>query len=80
VSDFCSESKVRKARRDHRCTYCGEGIASGETYVFQKGNYDDRWYESKMHHECFDDLKTSGDDEYMPYSNERPSHRKSNDT
>ena len=80
MSDFCSESKVRKAGKNHRCTYCGEGIASGEMYLFQKGRYDGRWYESKMHPECFNDIETSEDYEYIPYSNERPSHRKSNDT
>jgi len=72
MSDFFSLSENRKARKPHRCTYCGDGIANGETYTFQKGNYDGAWFESKMHPECFNDLCVNGDGEYTPYSNDRP--------
>jgi hypothetical protein len=72
MSDFFNPSKNRVARRPHRCTYCGEDIGQGDTYVFQKGNYDGRWFESKMHPECFEDMCENGDGEYTPYSNERP--------
>lgn len=72
MSDFFNDAITRTARKRHRCTYCGEGIAAGEDYTYQKGNWDGRWFESKMHPECFDDLCENGDDEYLPYSNERP--------
>lgn len=72
MSDFFNPSEKRKARKLHRCTYCGENISNGETYTFQKGNWDGRWFESKMHSECFDDLCENGDGEYSLYSNERP--------
>ena len=71
MSDFYNPHEVRKAAKAHRCTYCGEPIAVGEEYVFQKGNYDGRWYENKMHPECFEDM-CEGDGEFTPYSNERP--------
>lgn len=72
MSDFYNPHENRTARKLHKCTYCAEPIAVGEGYVFQKGNYDGRWFENKMHPECFDDMCDSGDGEYMPYSNERP--------
>jgi hypothetical protein len=72
MSDFYNQSVTRTARKDHRCTYCGESIDRGGEYVFQKGNYDGSWFESKMHDECFDEMCEYGDGEYIPYSNERP--------
>ena len=72
MSDFYNPSQNRTARKPHRCTYCGEDIGQGDEYVFQKGNHDGRWFESKMHPECFEDMCESGDGEYSPYCNERP--------
>ena len=71
MSDFYNPQENRIARKLHRCTYCAEPIAVGEWYVFQKGVYDGRWYENKMHPECFEDL-CDGDGEFTPYSNDRP--------
>ena len=72
MSDFYNPHENRISRKLHKCTYCAEPIDVGEGYVFQKGNYDGRWYESKMHPECFEDMCDSGDGEYTPYSHERP--------
>lgn len=72
MSDFYNEPEYRTARKAHRCIYCAEPIAAGDSYVYQKGNYDDRWYENKMHPECFDDMCELDDGEFTPYSNERP--------
>ena len=72
MSDFYNDAITRVARKPHRCTYCGEGIARGEHYKHQKGNYDGSWFESKMHPECFAVMCEADDGEYMPYSNERP--------
>ncbi len=46
MSDFYNPHENRTARKLHKCTYCAEPIAVGEGYVFQKGNYDGRWYEN----------------------------------
>jgi len=72
MSDFYNDSVIRTARKDHKCTYCAELINKGDTYTYQKGNYEGSWFESKMHHECFDDMCEFGDGSYTPYSNERP--------
>jgi lipocalin len=72
MTDFYNPSETRKARKDHRCTYCGEVINKGDDYTFQKGHYDGAWYELKMHPECWEDQCENGDGEYTLYSNERP--------
>ena len=72
MSDFYNDPKIRKAHKNHRCTYCGEPIQIGASYSWQKGNFDGSWYESKFHFECADDLAASGDNEYTPYCNDRP--------
>lgn len=72
MSNFFSEAKTVTAVKPHRCTYCGQQIEIGEEYQFQKGNHDGRWFVTKMHQECFDDMCETGDGEYIPYSNERP--------
>lgn len=72
MTDFYNEAEFRKARKAHQCIYCAETIAAGEGYCSQTGNYDGRWYENKMHPECFADAFDGGDDEFTPYSNERP--------
>ena len=72
MSDFYNPHEIRKARKPHRCTYCGEAINAGDTYAYQTGNWDGRWFESKMHDECFEEMCDEGDGEYTPYSNDRP--------
>ena len=77
MSDFYGENITRKARTPHKCTWCAERINKGEIYCFQKGNYDDHWYETKMHQECWKDFCDGGENEYTPYSAERPVKRES---
>lgn len=72
MSNFYTPAKTVTANKSHRCTYCGEQINSGDEYQFQKGNHEGRWFESRMHDECFEDMCETGDGEYTPYSNERP--------
>lgn len=73
MSDFYHLHVTKTARKEHRCSYCGEPIPAGDRYVYQTGIYDGRWFVSRMHSECFGDLVESGEDEYILYSNERPS-------
>ena len=72
MSDFYHVAERRKARKKHRCTYCGEAILAGEEYVYQSGVYDGAWYTNKMHPECFADMCETNCSAFMPYSNERP--------
>lgn len=68
---FCTPSKTVTARVLHKCTYCGESIEVGSTYLSWK-SVDDSWFQNKMHHECADDQAEWGDGEYFPYQNKRP--------
>lgn len=67
-------SVSRKARKDHKCTYCGEKIYKGELYR-RWANVDDCFFTNKCHHEC---VEVMGYDEYCPYIEERPSWRLTN--
>ena len=72
MGNFYNAAIVRVARKRHRCAYCGGAILAGDSYSHQKGRWDDRWFDAKMHHECHEDLCESGEEEYTPYANERP--------
>ncbi len=37
------DTKVRKARKEHKCCECGEIIKSGENYQYASGLYDGNW-------------------------------------
>ena len=45
-------SKERKARKEHRCDYCGEIIKKGEAYDWSKNIYEGTLYEWKGHKQC----------------------------
>ena len=72
MSDFCRTAEQRKAAKDHRCTYCGEGIPRGEVYQEQTGVWDGAAFRNKFHAECFQALCDEGEGEFTPYSETRP--------
>lgn len=39
------DSGTRKARKQHRCYFCNEGIAPGEVYDFRTGVEDGVFYD-----------------------------------
>ena len=71
---FVTEAKSVIARKQHKCTWCGEAIAKGESYWKWK-SAGDAWFTSKMHPECrepfVEDWRLYGDGKYCPYSNDR---------
>ena len=46
------ESSIKKARKSHRCDYCGEIIEKGEEYDYQKNIFDGTFYEWHTHLAC----------------------------
>lgn len=46
------QEKDRKARKEHRCSYCGETIKKGEIYEYAKLKEDGKLYEWKNHKKC----------------------------
>ena len=72
-----SETKP-KARKQHRCIWCGEKILIGETYRREKSVYDGSFQDHKWHLECDNvsaDYFSNGEEEFDPYDNERPIKR-----
>lgn len=72
MGDFYREPEWKKARKAHRCTYCGEGIQKGDEHQQQTGVWDGKAFRNRFHPECFEALCDSGDEEFCPYSEERP--------
>jgi hypothetical protein len=64
-----------KARKQHKCTWCGQPIFKGEDYV-KWNSVEDSWFTNKMHGDCLEaldeEIRAGGDCEYAPYDNERP--------
>lgn len=46
------ESKIKTARKSHRCDYCGKNIEKGEEYDYQKSVCDGTFYEWRAHLAC----------------------------
>ena len=64
----------RKARKPHRCIWCGEPIAIGETYRHWRGKWEGEVMSNDWHKEC-DDAAESEDlqDGFEPYFYKRGS-------
>ena len=64
------------ARKIHRCIWCGEAIEPGEKYWSEQSIYYGNFQHHKWHLECESTSKdyfAEGDNEFIPYENERPS-------
>jgi hypothetical protein len=72
---YVSPATALRARKEHRCTWCGEAISPGSEYL-RWMSVDDSMYTNKMHRECFDacheECTFYGEDAYMPFDNHRP--------
>jgi len=66
---YGTEITKPKARKNHRCYWCGETICRGETYVRWGWAEDGKMSTVRMHPECYkaasDSIK-SNYDEYLP--------------
>jgi DNA-directed RNA polymerase subunit RPC12/RpoP len=66
-----------KAKKEHRCIWCGEKILVGEKYTRQKGIFDGEWQDNPWHDDCLegaDDHFTSMGEycwSFDPYGGER---------
>ena len=52
---------VRKAKKPHRCVWCGEEIRPGEKYHDRAYRFDGYFQSDKMHPECLDACGKSDD-------------------
>jgi hypothetical protein len=64
------------ARKQHRCIWCGETIPVGLKHRHERSVYDGGMQDHRWHMECDaafkEDLRSGGDDEFIPHSAERP--------
>ena len=65
---------VRKAGKAHRCVWCGQDIRTGDSYVHIDVVDDEGFGHQHWHPECLEGAREEFvGDEFLPYSNERPS-------
>jgi len=50
--DILDSIVVKSARKDHKCDYCWQKIAKGDSYELQRLNDDGRLYSWKNHVHC----------------------------
>lgn len=68
----------RKARKPHRCIWCGQGILVGERYTHRRGVFEGDLQSDDWHPECEkaadDERRADGawEWEFSPYENQRP--------
>lgn len=79
---FNTDPTVVIARKEHRCTWCSQAIAPGDSYR-RWTTFDDAAFVSKMHPECVgacdEECREYGESEYIPWNNERPPAASEND-
>ncbi len=73
---ICDEQ--RKARKPHRCIWCGQTIVVGSQYQYVRGVFEGDPQSNHYHLECSAACiewakEEGGDCEFMPFENERPS-------
>lgn len=66
----------RKARKPHRCIWCGEAIHVGAVYLDERSVYDGNIQRHRWHPECQEyanrEVFGMGETEFDPYDNHRP--------
>jgi hypothetical protein len=73
MSDYHRYPFTVKARKEHRCIYCGGPILVDEQYMHQSGYHDGKAFRSRYHQECWGELiEESLNFEFTPYSGEYP--------
>lgn len=68
-------STTPKARKPHRCIWCGKTIEVGEIHEREVGTYFGDFQDHRYHKECREvgsEITMENDGEFEPYENERP--------
>ena len=77
---MCSYTMIahesRKARKPHKCIWCGEVIIAGTKYLYERCIFEGDPYSNCWHHECNDYAVELNAGEYCwefdPWQNHRP--------
>lgn len=65
-------AEAPKARKNHRCIWCGQSILKGFEYLLVIVEWEGGLETQKWHEECYGCAAADCDEEFLPYSNERP--------
>lgn len=75
MSWTCLSDAPRVARKEHKCTWCGQPISPGERYQYSSGVFEGEFVTNSLHPECDkaaqEDYAQTGEG-FSPYENERP--------
>jgi len=67
---------TRRARKQHKCIWCGQAINIGDTFEDERSVYEGHVQHHRWHAECLDGQRKIasewGSDEFSAYENERP--------
>ena len=71
------ERPVKAARKAHLCIWCGQPIAVGESYIYERSIFQGEPQSNHWHPECNDAFAEvvryeGGEAEFSPYDNDRP--------
>lgn len=72
MSDLHNQPTEPIAARDHSCKFCCGLIPKGEKHYKQTGVFDGSWYSNRYHGECWEDLDSQGETEFMPGDGDVP--------
>lgn len=69
--DIPCQDFERKARKEHRCHWCGEKIRVGEKHYQCKGHWEGDWQDWRMHKLCLDRNRKYIAEGFEPYEYDR---------
>lgn len=71
---------TQKAKKEHRCSWCGQQILVGESYLRSRVVFEGDPQTNKFHPECGDAAAADNmewGEGFMPYEQERPTANRS---
>jgi len=76
MSYRCLGETWPRARKEHRCIWCGQSICVGETHCHERSIYDGEFQNHRWHRECHEAGRDTanfegGSFEFDPYTNNR---------
>ena len=71
------ERNVKSSRKEHRCIWCGQQIAIGEPYTYERSIFEGQPQSHHWHCECLDAMRDvvrneGGECLFDAYNEERP--------
>lgn len=88
MSYVCLKDEMRKARKMHKCIWCGQSIHKGDTYNYERSIFEGQHQSHHWHPECVEAMREMAGNEAahectfdayheqrpVPQHNEQPKH------